>query len=270
MIPAPGRLITLTTDFGTRDGYAGAMKGVIRHTSPEACVEDLTHEIPPGDIKAAAWTLRTAIPFYPRGSVHVVVVDPGVGTDRNAMLAYCDGQFLIGPDNGVFSWLLRGASRKQAWRLSDDAWRSQAPAPTFHGRDLFAHAAALIVEEGDVSRICGEEISPVILETVAPEILQNGGEGHVLHVDHFGNVITNIEFTEDQDLQLFRIELPKQGLLLEKIYRTYGDVGPGEVLGLIGSHRFLEIAVREGSAREEIGLNEGDPVRVIPGTARGG
>jgi len=262
MIPAPERRITLTTDFGTCDGYAGAMKGVIRRVSPEAVIEDITHEIPAGDIRAGAWALRTAFAFFPRGTVHVGVIDPGVGTARRALVAAVDGQFLIGPDNGLFSWLFAEAEHLRAWRLSDRSWRPARASNTFHGRDLFAHAAALMVQEGDVAAVCGGEIQPLVEDWARWHRLPHETEGEIVHIDHFGNVVTNLMLPEDWNPDQISVEIPRVTHPLLRLHRTYGDVEEGGILTLVGSHSFLEIAVRQGSAATRLGLKRGDTVRV--------
>ena len=259
---APEPLITLTSDFGTRDGYAGAMKGVIRSVAPHVRVEDITHEVPAGDIRAGAWALRSAVPFFPRGTVHVAVIDPGVGTARNAVVLLADGQYLIGPDNGLFSWIIRESREVRAWKLSSDSWRPAQGSYTFHGRDLFAHAAALMVQEGEVDRICGEVLRPHCGEWAKAMIVEEEAEGEVVHVDAFGNVITNLVLNAESPETAWRVDLPESPLHLEGLDRTYGDVETGEGLALIGSHQFLEVAVRQGSAAERFGIRVGDPVRV--------
>jgi S-adenosylmethionine hydrolase len=260
-IPAPAPLITLTSDFGTRDGYTGAMKGVIQQVAPHTRMVDITHEIPAGDIRSGAWALRTALPFFPRGTVHVAVIDPGVGTDRHAIVVLADHQFLIGPDNGLFSWILEEAEAYQAWKLSDDSWSPVAGSHTFHGRDLFSHAAALMVREGDLDRICGEQVEPQRAKWARALPAVIGAAGEVVHVDHFGNVITNLllpsESDSDSPMQVQCGDTVFQGL-----NRTYGDVPEGEGLLLVGSHNFLEIAVRQGSAAERFGLRVGDQVAI--------
>ncbi len=257
-IAAPERLITLTTDFSTRDGYAGAMKGVIRQTAPLALVEDITHDIPPGDIRAGAWALRTAARFYPRGTVHVAVIDPGVGTSRNALVAVADGQFFIGPDNGLFSWVFNESRDPRAWRLSDRSWRPDQVSNTFHGRDLFAHAAALMVQEGEVMAVCGDPINPILEPWATAQTAPDPGE--VVHVDHFGNVITNIRLPAGAVSESWSVILPRQDVHLKGLHRTYGDVDEGDCLALTGSHEFLEIAIRKGSAAKKLGVETGDPV----------
>ncbi|MGA0368795.1 MAG: SAM hydrolase/SAM-dependent halogenase family protein [Kiritimatiellia bacterium] len=260
--PTPEPLITLSSDFGTRDGYAGAMKGVIRSVAPGVRLEDITHEIPPGDIRSGAWVLRTAVPFFPRGTVHVVVVDPGVGTSRNAVVLQADHQYLIGPDNGVFSWIIREASFCRAWKLSDDSWHPAQTSHTFHGRDLFAHAAALMVQEGELDRVCGEEVTPRCEEWAKWVPVSPGNEAEVVHIDAFGNVVTNLCLTEPLKEFSGPVSVPERGLVFSTLNRTYGEVAEGEGLLLIGSHGFLEIAVRQGSAAQRFGLKRGDRVTV--------
>lgn len=263
--PAPETLITLTSDFGTRDGYAGAMKGVIRSVCPHARIEDITHDIPPGDVRAGAWALRSAVGFFPRSTVHVAVIDPGVGTSRNAILLRADSHYLIGPDNGLFSWILRESRDCAAWKLSDDSWRPARPSRTFHGRDLFSHAAALLVREGDVEGIRGDEVQPHRADWAETVQVAESGEGQVVHVDRFGNVITNLVLPQGDPEGHWHVELPGNPSPLQGLFQTYGDVKEGEGLALIGSHNFLEIAVRQGSAAEHFGLKPGDRVRVTNG-----
>lgn len=257
----PIPLVTLTTDFGTRDGYTGAMKGVIQRVAPHTRMVDITHEVPAGDIRSGAWTLRNAIPFFPRGTVHVAVIDPGVGTDRNALVVLADHHFLIGPDNGLFSWILEESDRSMAWKLSDDSWSPFSNSTTFHGRDLFSHAAALLVSEGDLSRVAGEEVQPLKADWAANVAVRDGAVGEVVHVDHFGNVITNLDPSQN-DMEPGPIELSCRGSVFRGLHRTYGDVEEGGGLILTGSHSFLEIAVRQGSAAQRYGFQVGDPVQV--------
>lgn len=261
LLPPPVPLITLTTDFSTQDGYTGAMKGVIQSVAPQARLVDITHDIPAGSIRDGAWALRTALPFFPRGTVHVAVIDPGVGTGRNAVIMLADSQFLIGPDNGVFSWVMTQAKNVRAWKLSDDSWSPYASSNTFHGRDLFSHAAALLVREGDLEAVCGEEVQPLCADWAKNVPAVPGSTGEVVHVDHFGNVITNLLLPADSDGSV-ELQLCSGDQCWTGLNRTYGDVEEGEGLVLIGSHQFLEIAVRQGSAAERFGLNVGDEISI--------
>lgn len=260
--PPPIPLVTLTTDFGTRDGYTGAMKGVIQKVAPHTRTIDITHEIPAGNIRSGAWALRTALPFFPRGTVHVAVIDPGVGTDRNALLVLADHQFLIGPDNGLFSWILEEATDSRAWKLSDTSWSPIAGSHTFHGRDLFSHAAALLVREGDLESVIGEAVTPIRSEWAKTIQVESGALGEVVHIDHFGNVITNLALPSGWDLQK-PLLVQSGSTTFQGLNRTYGDVEEGEGLVLVGSHDFLEIAVRKGSAAEQFAITVGDLVTVL-------
>lgn len=262
MIPAPEKLITLTTDFGTRDGYAGAMKGVIRQTAGDALIHDVTHEIPAGDIRSGAWALRTSVPFYPRGTVHVAVIDPGVGTSRAALVAAVDGQFVIGPDNGLFSWLFSEATQLRVWRLSDLSWRPSRASNTFHGRDLFAHAAALMVQEGDVAAVCAAPIDPMIAPWAVSHPYPEETVAEVVHIDHFGNVVTNLKLPQDLDVEQLVLCLPRIDLTLEGLRRTYGEVAAGTTLALVGSHEFVEVAICQGNAAQELGIRRDDRVEI--------
>lgn len=263
--PPPEPLITLTSDFGTRDGYAGAMKGVIRSVCPHVRLEDITHDIPPGDVRAGAWALRSAVGFFPRGTVHVAVIDPGVGTSRNAIVLQADSHYLIGPDNGLFSWILRESRHVEAWKLSDASWRPARASNTFHGRDLFSHAAALLVREGDMQSICSEPVEPRCADWAHTVAVAESGLGEVVHIDRFGNVITNLLLPQGDPEGPWHVELLDSQTRLEGLHRTYGDVGEGRGLALIGSHNFLEIAVSRGSAAERFDLKPGAPIRVTNG-----
>ena len=239
--------ITLLTDFGTRDGYVAAMKGVIASHMPDALVDDASHDIRPGDIEEAAWALGAYWRRYPEGTVHVVVVDPGVGTARRALVAEADGRFLVGPDNGVLTWALRAA-----WRVGDlreiAAERPDELSATFHGRDLFAPAAARLAAGAAHAALGPPALGMVRLHWPEPVRTRALLEGVVLHVDRYGNLVTNIpaELVKDSNALLV-------GERTVAIRRTYADVPPGELLGYVGSRNLLEVAVRDGSAAEIIG-----------------
>jgi len=256
-------LITLLTDFGTRDGYVGAMKGVIRSIVPHAQIDDITHDIPAGDIRSGAWALRGLLPLFPPHTIHVAVVDPGVGTERPAILLQAGDQFLIGPDNGLFSWILQASSCK-AWVLSEDAWRPDQTSHTFHGRDLFSHAAALLARDGDLKRICETPLRPACGDWACLHPVQGETQGEILHLDRFGNAITNLQLPADPYGKSWKIELPEVGLRFDTLTRTYGNQKTGQSLALIGSHGLLEIAVRDGSAAAKHGLRIGNRVQVSP------
>jgi S-adenosylmethionine hydrolase len=257
-------IITLTTDFG--DGrYVAQVKGVLLSLCRDATIVDVTHELPPQDLLAAAYLLCDVIPSFPEGTIHLAVIDPGVGSSRRALAlrggGLAQGHFLIGPDNGIFTRFLEGA---QAFELNDPKFHRPNVSSVFHGRDIFAPAAAALANGIALDGFGPRVTNPLRLEL--PAVQRDGDEacGLALYADHFGNVITNIEAPAlppagDEGL---RVEIG--WAKIDTLSRTYSDVRPGEMLALIGSTGRLEIAVREGSAAERLGLKQtaGVPVRV--------
>ncbi|NLH49962.1 MAG: SAM-dependent chlorinase/fluorinase [Myxococcales bacterium] len=254
-------IITLTTDFGLADGYVGAMKGVIYSLVPRATVVDITHEVPPFDVGHGAFALAQAAPFFPPETVHVAVVDPGVGGSRRGIVAVWRRQLFVGPDNGLFSPFLE--DRTIVRELADpDLWLPDA-APTFHGRDLFAPAAARLAGGLPVAE-CGPAVTdPVRLPDW--EIRRQAGVliVAVAHVDRFGNCITALPASRLEEIGPGPCLVEAPGLPPLPLSRTYDDVPHGQLLALIGSHGFLELAVREGSAAA-LGFSRGTIVRVRP------
>lgn len=261
-------VITLTTDFSTADGYVGAMKGVISSIAPTALVLDLTHEIPPQDVRSAAFALYRAVPYYPPGTVHCVVVDPGVGTPRRAVALRAENdQLLVGPDSGVFTLFCPPFTDAvpEAVELSDPRWwrDGSEPSPTFHGRDVFAPVAAHLarmVEAGAVDlTILGRPCAGLSRFEVPVAVEERDAyRGEVVHVDHFGNAITNLpERWVDHAHGPVLVEAGGKSM---PVVRTYGDVGIGELCGLVGSSGWLEVACRAGSAADRLGLAPGIPV----------
>ena len=232
--------ITLLTDFGTRDGYVAAMKGVIATIAPSVFVEDASHDIPQGDVLSAAQALSRYWHLYPAGTVHVVVVDPGVGTDRAAIALASQGHFFVGPDNGVFSFI----DDDQAITLTIPADASS----TFHGRDVFAPAAARL-SLGEPLHTMG---TPLDERFVLVKEEPRGSVGEVIAIDRFGNIITNIMQAADVEIQGVEV----------KLQVAYGDVAEGELLALINSDGLLEIALRNGNAAEKLGVTRGMKVQV--------
>jgi len=280
-------IITLITDFGTADGYVGAMKGVILSLAPHVQIVDITHEISPQAIRQAAWALATAAPYFPPGTVHVVVVDPGVGGDRRPLAMERDGQFFVGPDNGVFTPFLPAST---CVALTEPAYHHHPVSTTFHGRDIFAPVAAHIALGVPLSEFGPPVADPVHLPPPRLEVQADDQVlGEVVHIDRFGNGITSIGPLQWQGPLLVlggegavglplrregamgtsvpsltfhpqRITVEVRGRRLAGVRRTYGEGEPGEVLALVGSSGYLEIAVREGSAARDLALRPGDPV----------
>jgi S-adenosylmethionine hydrolase len=248
---AETRLVTLTTDFGDADGYVGAMKGVIHTAAPGITIVDIAHSIPRHDVVAAAHALVNAAPHFPPGTIHVAVVDPGVGGDRKPVIVV-DAPFLyVGPDNGIFSLV---APRPQAaHEITDPRFRRERASATFHGRDVFAAAAGRLAVGAPL-----DEAGPqVVLRGRLPVPGAPGGH-HVLHIDVFGNLITGIAREKIPPQARFRVA----GREIERLSDTYESVAAGELLAYIGSRGTLEIAVREGSASEVLGAARGTAVEI--------
>ncbi len=260
--------LTLTTDFGTVDGYVGAMKGVIAAIAPDVRVLDLTHDIPPQNVRTAAFALYRSIPYYPPRSVHCVVVDPGVGTERRALALRTEAeQFLVGPDSGVFSLFLPpfADSYPQAVALEVARWwrRPTSLSATFHGRDVFAPVAAHIARAAAEGPVDLAEFGPAVDDVRRfgmPVPIEDRGayRGEVVSVDHFGNAVTNLP---ERWVQHAGGETQVEaGGRRMPVVRTYGDVQVGQACALVGSSGWLEVAIRDDSAANRLGLAPGIPV----------
>jgi hypothetical protein len=256
------RIITLLTDFGLSDVYVGVMKGVIAQINPALTVVDLTHQIPPQNIAAARFNLMNAYPYFPGGTVHIAVVDPGVGSHRRAIALQLDVGFLVGPDNGLFSGVLNQNRVIKAVELTNpNYWRTPIPSTTFHGRDIFVTAGAHLASGVPLEQL-GEVIDPKTLVqlTISERTLTvNGVAGCIQYIDHFGNLITNIPAIDVQG-KTWSVAVGDQVILSSQ---TYSDLPLGEVVALIGSHGWVEIAVNGGSARSQLQLDWGDRVQVV-------
>lgn len=271
-------IITLTTDFGTADGYVGVMKGVILSIAPNARLVDLSHQVPPQDVARGAYLLYTAFPFFPPDSIHLVVVDPGVGTERRAVALRTPGGTFVGPDNGLFTYVLAEAREWLAVELTNPAYRLMRVSSTFHGRDLFAPAAAYL-SIGVPLEAMGPPVDDLVLLPLPHlEVKPGRAEGEVLYVDRFGNLITSIGRLQwdGDNLALVpafhrkppspvpiaaahaRVELAER--MVSGIRRTYGEAAAGALVALVGSEGFLEIAVCQGDAAHTLGARRGDRV----------
>jgi S-adenosyl-L-methionine hydrolase (adenosine-forming) len=249
-------IITLTTDFGLRDPWVGTMKGVILAVTHEVRLVDLSHEIAPHDVGEGARALEAAVPFFPAGTVHLAVVDPGVGGARRALVVARGDQRFVGPDNGLFTpFLLTPGWR--AFELSAPEFRLPVVSRTFHGRDLFAPAAAHLALGVPPDRFGAEVADPVRLPWPGAHRVAGGLAGEVVHVDRFGNLVTSIG-ASDVDLDaVVGVAGREIGVV-----RTFAEIPPGQVAGIVGSSGRLEIAAREASAARVLGLGPGAPVLV--------
>ena len=252
--------VTLTTDFGTRDAYVASMKGVILSRAPGAQLVDLSHAIPPQDVVAAALFIAEAARWFAAGTIHVVVVDPGVGTERAPIALQAREQYFIGPDNGVFSLVANNTPSLARVIEAQDIVLPNACA-TFNGRDVFAPAAAHLAKGGAVEALGDALGAPMVtLDLPAAELTPFGVlRGRVVRLDHFGNAITNLPCEALTAESVVNVANMRLG-----VSRTYGEVPEGAPLALVGSGGVEEVAVRNGSAGAALGLRAGDAVEVVP------
>ena len=246
-------MITLLTDFGTADSYVAEVKGCLLGTSPDATLVDVTHSVAPGDVRAAAYLLGRVWHRFPAGTIHLAVVDPGVGTDRAALALSAHGHYFIGPDNGLFSFVLRDAEVQIVLLPTPDG-----ASATFHGRDIFAPAAASLAAGTPLVRL-GEPFArmPVRLAYTEPHYEGKAVVGQVVYVDRFGTLVTNL--TPALVPSYARVEV--EGLEVGLLRRTFGDVPTGGLVAYVGSGGQVEIAVRDGSASRRLGMGVGGRVR---------
>ena len=256
-------MITLTSDFGYEDPYAAEMKGVILTINPNANIIEITHAVEKFNVRMGAFMLASAAPYFPKGTVHLGVVDPGVGTERRAILVQTKQGFFVGPDNGILILAAQYQGIEHTYELTNPKFMLSKVSCTFHGRDVFAPAATHL-DMGVKPSEFGPEIRDLFVPEFASVIRKNGSLiGEVLHVDGFGNVITNI--TSREIAQSKRVNIKLQNLSQNFTFgKTYAIAKPQQPLALIGSHGFLEIALNQGSAAAKFHAAAGDRIEVIP------
>ena len=264
-------IITLTTDFGLEDEYAGVLKGVILGLAPQAHLIDLCHTIRAQDIRQAAFILQASAPYFPKGTIHLAVVDPGVGTNRQLLGVRAMGQIFLGPDNGILSAFLHDPLFEDAFVL-DCPERYLSPlSNTFHGRDMLAPIAAALANGVELSSLGPQALKEKLTKLASPTLqidrIHGNIAGSVIHIDHFGNLTTNIHqrdlaglTTDPTSIQIFHKQQQVTGLA-----STYATVADGQALALIGSRGYLELAVVNGNAAQVFGAEVDDPVRVTRG-----
>jgi S-adenosyl-L-methionine hydrolase (adenosine-forming) len=252
-------LVTLTTDFGASDPFVGIMKGVIAGRAPAARVIDVTHGIPPQDVLAGALVLRHAVPYFPPRAVHVAVVDPGVGSERRPLCVETAHALLVGPDNGLLSLAASPADVRRVIHLTEERFFLSPRSATFHGRDVFAPVAAALAAGARPGEL-GPEV-PDLVRIDVPAVASEGRtiRGQVIYVDHFGNLVTNVAA---RDVPGRDVVVRIGDLRVRSVVPSYASVSPGEPLAALNSWGLLEIAVRDGSAREHFGARVGDPVLI--------
>lgn len=259
-------IITLTTDFGGKDAFAASVKGVILTTTPQAQIVDVTNEIAPQDIWEAAFTLNAAYRYFPKGTIHLAVVDPGVGSSRRPIVAVTENYFFVGPDNGLFSLIYRDAERLAVHHITASHYYLPDPGPTFHGRDIFAPVAAWLAK-GIPAGNFGEEITDYVkLNIPLPKITSNVIDGHIIHTDRFGNCITNITYKDLQTVpggaDLGKAILSIGDKQIKGLKKYYSEAAAGEPGALFNSSGALEIFLYKQNARTALTLKRGDAVRL--------
>ena len=265
------RIITLTTDFGITDTYVGTMKGVILSINPNVQIVDITHAIPPQDIYEAAFSIYSVHNYFPNGTIHVIVVDPGVGSDRQAIVYQTDTAFFVCPDNGVLSYLLQNIEEEQeqpikAVEIQNKAYYLPEVSNTFHGRDIFAPVAAHLSLDVPLADFGPSAQTLVQLPIPAPELSGNMLTGQIVKIDRFGNAITNISESTIARLEsastgkISAYEIRIGSVRLNRFNRAYAESGIGKPLAIIGSSGLLEVAINGGNAKHDLGLKWGDPV----------
>ena len=255
-------VITLTTDFGHNDWFVGTMKGVIATINPSAKVIDITHGIPSGDIRAGAFALMAGYGYFPRKTIHVAVVDPGVGSKRGTVAIETTDHIFLGPDNGVLSWAVRGEEIKSIRSIENRKLALKEISSTFHGRDVFAPAAAHLSKGIKVSRVGSPRGDFQELAWPTPEYRDGALHGEVVYIDHFGNAITNIGTGELSGFNGVEIRTSVGRSVIEGRFQCYADGKPGRPEVLVSSSGLLEIAINRGSAAAQLKLRVGTPVRV--------
>lgn len=253
--------VTLTTDFGSNDPFVGIVKGILASRAPAARVVDVTHAIPPQDVFAGALVLRHAAPFFPPGTIHVAVVDPGVGTVRPALCVSTDEALFVGPDNGLLSLAAPPAAVRRIVHLTEERFFLSPRSSTFHGRDVFAPVAAALAT-GTPPASLGPEVSA--MQTLAvPEVHREGGQlrGQVIYVDGFGNLVTNLT---PGALPAGAVVLRVGTVRVRGVAPAYSAVGPGETVAVVNSWGLIEFAIRDGSARTVLDARVGTAVVVEP------
>lgn len=256
-------ILTLTTDFGLSDHYVGAMKGVILGICPDAQIVDIGHQVSPFEITEGAYLIAQAYPCFPKKTVHVVVVDPGVGSARRPILLEMAGQYFIAPDNGVLS-MVYGSEKAKVRVISNDKLFRHPVSRTFHGRDIFSPVAAHIaagVPPSRVGKLIDDYLRPAFQKP------QRTGKrtwtGRILKIDRFGNIVTNFHSSDFPNLEKQNFAMRLGPHEIEILVRNYSESGPGEKFLIVGSSGYLEVSINQGSAAKAIGCEAGAPAELL-------
>jgi hypothetical protein len=258
-------IITLTTDFGLSDHYVGTIKGVILNRCPQATIIDITHELPPFSILAGAYAISQAASFFPARTIHVIVVDPGVGTERKAILAEAGNQLFVAPDNGVLTLILDRDKQATVREITNRALWLDSPSQTFHGRDVFSPVAAFLAS----GKAKPDDVGPILdrpeqFRDIRPRQLHPGVlEGVVLSTDHFGNLITN--FLSSTSGTTFILDVNRHKI--KRFHKTFGEAPTGVLFVYHGSSGYLEIGMNQESAANALGVSPGDRITLFSAEA---
>jgi len=260
-------IVTLTTDFGSKDSFTGSMKGALLKINPEAHLVDISHEIAPQDIWEAAFALKSAYSYFPRGTIHLAVVDPEVGSGRRPIIVVTDGYYFVGPDNGIFSLIYLESERIRVHHVTASHYFLPSAGSTFHGRDIFAPVAGWL-SKGTPFGNFGDEIEDYVkLNVPVPKKGQSTIDGHVIHVDRFGNAVTNITF---KDIRALLPEGDEPGPMnvtivgkeIKGLKQFYAEAAPGQPAALINSSGHLEIFLFKQNSRTTLAIKRGEAVRL--------
>ncbi len=256
-------VITLLTDFGALDYFVGSVKGVILSLNPQARIVDLSHEIPAQDIEAAAFTLLAAYQSFPKSTVHVAVVDPGVGSTRRGIAVVAASQFFVGPDNGIFSYIYERESQFNAYELSNEEFFREPVSPTFHGRDIFAPVAAALSRGVKPAKLGSRITDPVKLAPLTPEVGETRILARIIHIDRFGNCVTNITpdvLTQQMIDEGARLTVKGKKITSFRSFFADDTGGRAQLFAIWGSAGFLEIVAANRSAAKLLSVNRGESV----------
>ncbi len=257
-------VITLLTDFGNKDGFVGTIKGVIWGIFPTAQIADISHEISPQNVLEGAITLLRAVPYFPAGTVHIAVVDPGVGTSRRPMAAQLGGQYFVGPDNGIFTPFIEAARvaglETHFVALDQPRYWLQNISRTFHGRDIFAPVGAYLAAGVTLDELGTPFSDPVLLPLSKPVRTPDGFNAHIAAIDVFGNCATDLPWPEVAGRHLL---IRIKDYVIRGLSPSYGHHQPGELIALVDSEDYIEVAVVNGSAAKTLGARVGDPVEIL-------
>jgi len=260
------KIIALLTDFGLKEASVAAMKGTILSICPEAQIVDISHEIPLFDVRHGAFVLASAAPHFPKGTIFVGVVDPGVGTERRGIVVETERFLAVGPDNGLFSLFMNREGVKNVYEIKNKELMLEKKTHTFHGLTIFSPVAAHLAN-GVEPRLVGPEINNYIRWNIPKPAVKNETVfGEIIHIDQFGNGITNITKRELRKIKVkydTNIRIKINGKKVNTPFkRAYGFVKPGEYVSVIGSYNFLEISINQGNAAKKLGLKKGNKVRI--------